>query len=145
MFRTLGCFPTVAMTKIGHPSRPIRTEKTGDPAMKVAAPLVALIKDERDAVLPFFDAYAQLGNAYDDFRRIQRGTEFDELWIALGNLADSPDLGEKLQELKAARAWLIHMVQAFSEERAAGKWPELLKHEAAAAMQRIDAAIAELE
>lgn len=112
--------------------------------MKRLAELLALIRFERDSVAPFFDPYAPLGSAYDDLRRMERAAEFDECWDAAVALSDSAGLHEKLRELKAARAWLLHMALAFSTERSAGKWPEVLKHEALSAVERLDVAIKSL-
>jgi len=113
--------------------------------MKLVIELLALIRDERDSLLPFFDAFSQLGSAYDDLARAERGAEFEEVWSALEKLPGCAESGGALQEFAAARAWLVHMARAFADERAAGKWPEVLKPEAVAAIERLNAAIRKLE
>jgi hypothetical protein len=105
---------------------------------------VALVRAECDSVLPFFDPFAQLGNAYEALDRMVQGSQFDALFSAAGELSDDPNVGEKLNELRAARAWLMHMALAFSSERTDGKWPELLKREAHDAIRRLHAALDEL-
>ena len=113
--------------------------------MNVVAELLALVGYERDAVLPFFDPYAQLGSAYDDLRQMERGEEFQELWDLASRQPEAASRRDQLQELSAARAWLRHMAQAFASERAAGKWPEVLKPEAQSAIERLNGAIQSLE
>jgi hypothetical protein len=112
--------------------------------MKKVAELVALVRAECDSVKPFFDPFAQLGDAYAALDRMEQGEEFDALFAAARQLFDDPQDVEKLDELRAARAWLIHMALAFSSERTDGKWPELLKHEAHESIRRLDVAIARL-
>src|SRR6267154_1081757 len=112
--------------------------------MKVVAELVALVQAERDSVLPFFDPFSQLADAYAALDRMQQGAEFDALFAAAGELPGDPQGVERLNELRAARAWLMHMALAFSSERTDGKWPELLKHEAQQAIRRLNAALAKL-
>jgi hypothetical protein len=110
--------------------------------MRSVGELLAVVCDERDAVLPFFDAYAQLGSAYDELARMESGVEFNALSAAITR---TPELGLRLEELAAARAWLLHMAMAFAAERKEGKWPELLKSESRDAVERLDAAIDNLE
>jgi hypothetical protein len=113
--------------------------------MNVVAELLALAAYERDSLLPFFDPYAQLGSAYDDLRQMERGAEFQELWNLSSRLPEAASRSDQLQELGAARAWLRHMAQAFASERAAGKWPEVLKPEAQSAIERLNGAIQALQ
>jgi hypothetical protein len=112
--------------------------------MKELAELLALVQAERDSLLPFFDSFAQLGDAYAALDRVEQGAEFEALFERLHPLPDDPPGIEKLNELRAARAWLIHMALAFSSERADGKWPELLRHEAREAVGRLNAAVGAL-
>jgi hypothetical protein len=112
--------------------------------MKAVAELVALVQTECDSVLPFFDPFSQLGNAYAALDRMEQSAEFDALFTAAGDLPGDRQSVEKLNELRAARAWLMHMALAFSSERTDGKWPELLKHEAQEAIRRVHAALARL-
>jgi hypothetical protein len=107
--------------------------------------LLALVRDERDAVLPFFDSYAQLGDAYAELDRLAFGAEFQEAWGAAGRPPNAPDLGKKLEELAAARGRLLQMAMAFAAERKEGKWPELLRQDAQVAVRRLDAAIDDLQ
>ncbi len=109
--------------------------------MKKAAELQALVRAECDSVLPFFDPFAQLGDAYAALDRMEQGAEFDALFAAARQLPGDPRNVENLDELRAARAWLMHMALAFSSERTDGKWPELLKHEAQEAIRRLNAAL----
>ena len=113
--------------------------------MKVLAELLALVGYERDSVLPFFDPYAQLGSAYDDLRRMENGGEFQELWNMAHGLPEFASRVDHFRELADARAWLLHMALAFATERAAGKWPEILKPESHLAVGRLNAAIKILE
>jgi hypothetical protein len=112
--------------------------------MKKVAELVALVRAECDSVVPFFDPFAQLGDAYAALDRMEQGDEFDALFAVARQLPGDPADVEKLDELRAARAWLMHMALAFSSERTDGKWPELLKHEAQEAIRRLNAALARL-
>jgi|SRR6516162_10922767 hypothetical protein len=109
--------------------------------MKELAELLALVQAERDSVLPFFDPFAQLGEAYAALDQVQRGAEFEALYERVAQLPADAVGAEKLHEVKAARAWLIHMALAFSAERADGKWPELLRHEAQEAIRRLNEAL----
>ncbi len=113
--------------------------------MSAIGELLALVRDERDAVLPFFDSYAQLGDAYADLDRLAFGAQFQEAWGAASRPPNAPDLGKKLEELAAARGRLLQMAMAFAAERKEGKWPELLKQDAHDAQRRLDAAIDSLE
>src|SRR5437879_1369548 len=112
--------------------------------MKEVAEMVALVRAECNSVLPFFDPFAQLGDAYAALDRMEQGAEFDALFAAASALPDDPQGNETLNELRAARAWLMHMALAFSSERTDGKWPELLKHEAHEAIRRLNSALAKL-
>jgi hypothetical protein len=109
--------------------------------MNAVRDLLALVRDEREAVLPFFDSYAQLGEAYAQLDRLAFGAEFQEACRAVSPPAAAPDIGKKLEELAAARGRLLQMAMAFAAERKEGKWPELLKRDAQAALRRLDAAI----
>ncbi len=109
--------------------------------MSAVGHLLALVRDERDAVLPFFDSYAQLGDAYAELERLAFGLEFQEACGAAGLPPRTPDLGKKLEELAASRARLLQMAMAFAAERREGKWPVLLKQEADDALRRLNAAI----
>jgi hypothetical protein len=109
--------------------------------MNEVAALVALVRSECHSVLPFFDPFAQLGEAYAALDRLEQGAEFDDLFAKAGASAADGQFAEKLKELRAARAWLIHMALAFSSERTDGKWPELLRHEAREATRRLNAAL----
>ncbi len=113
--------------------------------MSAVSDLLAVVRGERDAVLPFFDAYAQLGSAYDELARMEAGVDFNDRSGAIDRPADAPDLGQKLEELAAARAWLLHMAMAFAAERKEGKWPQLLQQESREAVHRLNAAINNLE
>ena len=109
--------------------------------MSAVRNLLTLVRNERDALVPFFDSYAQLGDAYADLDRLAFGVEFQEAWGAVGQLPNAPDIEKKLEELAAARGRLLQMAMAFAAERKEGKWPELLKPDAHAALRRLDAAI----
>jgi len=98
--------------------------------MSAVGDLLAVVRDERDAVLPFFDSYAQLGSAYDDLERMATGVEFHEFLSALNEQPGAPGLAAKLEQLASARARLLQMAMAFAAERKEGKWPELLRQEA---------------
>ena len=107
--------------------------------------LLALVRDERDAVLPFFDSYAQLGDAYTELDRLAFGAEFEAAWRAEGGPASGSALDKKLEELAAARGRLLQMAMAFAAERKEGKWPELLRQEALDAVRQLNAAIDDVE
>jgi hypothetical protein len=112
--------------------------------MNKVAELGVLVRAECDSVVPFFDPFAQLGDAYAALDRMEQGKDFDALFAAARQMSGDPHDLEKLDELRAARAWLMHMALAFSSERTDGKWPELLKHEAQEAIRRLNAALANL-
>jgi hypothetical protein len=109
--------------------------------MSAVGDLLALVRDERDAVLPFFDSYAQLGDAYIELDRLAFGVAFQEAFGAVGRPPDAPDIGKKLEELAAARGRVLQMAMAFAAERREGKWPMLLKKEADDALRRLNAAL----
>jgi hypothetical protein len=113
--------------------------------MSAVGGLLALVREERDAVLPFFDFYAQLGDAYAELERLAFGAEFQESCAAVVGQPDEPDLGKKLEELAAARGRLLQMAMAFAAERKEGKWPELLRQEALESLSRLNAAVDDLE
>ena len=113
--------------------------------MSAVGELLGVVRDERDAILPFFDSYAQLGSAYDELERMATGVEFHEVLTALNQLPSAPALARKLEELAAARARLLQLAMAFAAERSEGKWPELLKPDAQQAVRQINAAIDDLE
>jgi hypothetical protein len=113
--------------------------------MSMIAELLAVVRDERDAVLPFFDSFAQLGSAYDDLERMAAGVEFHEVWKALNERSDGPHLARKLEDLAAASARLLQMAMAFAAERKEGKWPELLKQEALETLRLLNTAIDDVE
>jgi hypothetical protein len=104
-----------------------------------------IVRTERDAVLPFFDSYSQLGSAYDELERMATGAEFHEVLTALNQSPSAPALATQLEELTAARARLLQLAMAFATERSEGKWPELLKPDAQQAVQQVNAAIDDLE
>ena len=109
--------------------------------MRAVDELLNLVREERDAVLPFFDAYAQLGSAYEAVERMAAGEEFQAMWEALHGPPGAPDLRVKLDELAAARARVLHLVLAFAAERKEGKWPEMLKPESQDAIRRLNEAL----
>lgn len=113
--------------------------------MSAVHELLDLVRDERDAVLPFFDPYAQLGSAYDELERMLSGDEFQAKCEALRGRSDSSEIDKKLEELSAARARLLHLAMAFAAERKEGKWPVMLKGESREAELRLNAAIDQLE
>jgi hypothetical protein len=113
--------------------------------MSAVGELLEVVRNERDAALPFFDSYAQLGSAYEDLERMATGVEFHEALTALNQLPGTSAIATKLEELAAARARLLQLAMAFAAERSEGKWPELLKPDAQQAVRQINAAIDDLE
>jgi hypothetical protein len=118
--------------------------KLGDADMSAIRDVLDVVRDERDAILPFFDSFAQLGSAYDDLERMVSGVAFHEALGALPRQPGKEGRGRKLDELTAARGRLLHLAMAFAAERKEGKWPEMLKPESQEAVRRLDAAIEEL-
>jgi len=113
--------------------------------MSAVRDLLDVVRNERDAVLPFFDSYAQLGSAYDDLERMATGAEFSEVFTALNRTPVARSLAKELEEVAAARARLLQLAMAFAAERKEGKWPELLRQEALDAMRRLNSAIDDVE
>jgi hypothetical protein len=119
--------------------------KFGECSMSAVRDLLDVVRNERDAVLPFFDSYAQLGSAYDDLERMATGVEFHEVFTAFNASSGALSLDRKLEEVSAARARLLQLAMAFAAERKEGKWPELLRQEALDAVRRVNAAIDDVE
>jgi hypothetical protein len=113
--------------------------------MSAVRDLLEVVRNERDAVLPFFDSYAQLGSAYDDLERMATGVEFHEVLSALNQTPVAGSLARELEEVAAARARLLQLAMAFAAERKEGKWPELLRQEALDAVHRLNTAIDDVE
>jgi hypothetical protein len=113
--------------------------------MSAVGELLVVVRDERDAVLPFFDSFAQLGSAYDDLERMAAGVEFHEVWKALNERSDVLHLARQLEDLAAARARVLQMAMAFAAERKEGKWPELLRPEALETLRLLNMAIDDVD
>jgi hypothetical protein len=113
--------------------------------MSAVGELLAVVRDERDAVLPFFDSFAQLGSAYDDLERMAAGVAFHEVWRALNERSDAPTSARKLEDLASARARLLQLAMAFAAERKEGKWPELLRQEALETVRLLNTAIDDVD